>query len=913
MWRVDLDQKGSMVRRFLVGSEVQVVNYLDQSPVIFHFRLKPENEAKRRIILSSRKAKSIVEEVELDLGNDLKHWPPLQTMGFTNATHAEETYSLRSDMEGCKETNVHDRSTLFLRMSHSDHETNYFYHDCFLEQTFCFILLGILFLSCISFGFKKCKSLVDVTYLGSGAFFKTKELDKNGNSNDHRNARVISPEVFVTSISPRSPQRARSHDKKFISFSDERISFDERSRYFSTNGFEQFMNRNPTQVQSKAFESTQHSSNKTDLKCLNSETVRSPPAIHRIGNRFAFSPSDQNPSSSCSHRLSVPPNTIIVQKDKNQNLSPRFTIGDEMVHIPSHGTHQVTNASTESSKDEKNGTLHNGDLSKYQVETFSYEQKSTHHTCTCYNNIILHSAAEQRGSKYEMAEIKDIGIGDCTMQHQRATFEKAKVKLTKDDVEGNDDESSQESRNPSYSSDNGGLHYQTCWSKEDGELTSCLTIDIKTSHISSERHKQCLFQTSIASDIMGKSDGNLKSYVFHSGGESIGSVASSPGNNYATGRVLRVYSDSKRKVPNDNDSVDTSYLSRNMIDKRGNTNSRVDNVITKCIEECVQFESPAAKQKRKFGIFDNLHDQRPLKKIAQYDEDETNVIEHVDVNERNIMETMLCLDEKENRTPHEIDPHCQLLGPESRFDKFQKVETESTVCTSSGGQPPGASDQHIKVHSLIELDKATVSTSMEYSAHDKKLLHHNDDELVHHGSTDNNDLHHDLLNNSIKSDDDKCAMEQISCRMDSKNVYKSVDLSAFSRFFQAPVWEFCENTVDCKHQILDKTSAFERLPSGASYARTPKQECSKDEAFTSKRVHSSKKRKRNPVSSYQSIPTEILIRKPTQNSESALLALTPVNAEFNTTTDIGVSDNSESSLLTKKGFSTSSSKRSRSY
>jgi hypothetical protein len=99
IWSVHLDQKGSIVRRVVVGSEVQVVNYLDQSPVPFHFCLNPDTEAKSCEAFTGHKVQNITDQDELDLSFGANHRFSSPLIHSENSILSDDVFIRERDRE----------------------------------------------------------------------------------------------------------------------------------------------------------------------------------------------------------------------------------------------------------------------------------------------------------------------------------------------------------------------------------------------------------------------------------------------------------------------------------------------------------------------------------------------------------------------------------------------------------------------------------------------------------------------------------------------------------------------------------------------------------------------------------------------------------------------------------------------
>jgi hypothetical protein len=819
-----------------------------------------------------------------------------------------------------QKTDVRAHSPISLGMPHSDHGKHYDYHADLLGQIYCFIAVGIIFVCCIRFRYAKIEELLCAMYAKSciifEKFMKRDNLYEHDsrNNNYHQDSIIVSPDVMKTNASPQSPRRARVIDKKMISFDGDQTSRTNGEGLRYIHSLKQFMHRESMEEIS-AFEGTKHSAcNERDFKYTNCEMIHSPPAIQRVGNRFDFNPSDDYPYSLFGYHLSVQPN-INFQEDQKHNLLPYHSLGDEIVHGSSDAMYRNSKASAESPKSKVGGTSYNGSLSIYQVETSLCEQKSVQASTS--HNFVLYDTTEQHKSKDEKAEIQAIDMECGTMPRQCTIF---------DDVDEKDKESAKERTNSSDFSLKDGpdvtnelIHLpanitnsknlssaleSNLSSKEHVEMTCHPRVDIKVTNSPIEllRENQSKFETSAASEFMENSASHSKSDASLLGSKSIGSEDTTQ-SIYATGCVLRVYSDLKPNLRRGNDFAENSP--RKLKDKEHNKSDSIHYHAKKFVKECVPSETRSG-QKRKFGVLENVHNQPSPKKRIILDEDMKTVDEDSEDVDEGVNSK---IDDKTIPASHEIEQNCQ-LGPKHHFDTFQELNQESAI-RSSGDQPTYKSDQHIKGQNLIELGKA-ISFDKGHSANSQHSIQYKNDELPDNGS--NNDLEKD---NSTDSGNDTCASERIQSRM-GLHVHKSVGLLAFSRLFQAPVWEFCESTVsslDCKDRTADKTSNCKKRRSNPRAAKTSKRDCSKDTTSTSKRFYAkNKKRKRNAPGTFHSIPTEIFVHQHRQ--DSALVAFSHVMEEFSTTktTEIkGASDNSENSPLTRNASSTMSSKRSRAY
>lgn len=904
IWRVHLDHKGSMVRRVVVGSEVQVVNYLDQSPVPFHFRLKQDTEAKSCGAFTSHKVQSITDQDELDLsfGANIRFSSPL--IHSENSTLSDDMLLTEGDREYATKTDVQAHSPISLGMPYSDHGKHYDYYADLFGPIYSFIAVGIIFVCCIRFRYAKIEELlcaIDAKCcIIFEKFMKRDNLDEHDsrNNNYHQDSIIVSPDVMKTNAPPQSPRRARVIDKKMISFDGHQTSRTngEGLRYF--HNLKQFMRRESME-EIEAFEGKTHSAcNERDFKYTNCELIHSPPAIQRVGNRFDFNPSDKYPYSLFGYHLSVHPN-INFQEDEKNNLLPYCSLGDEIVHGSSDAMYRNSKASVESPKSKVGCSSYNGSLSICQVETSLCEQKSVQASTS--HNFVLYDATEQHESKDQKAEIQAIDMECDTMPHQCTIFE---------DVDEKDKESVKKRTNPSDFS----LKDGPCVTNELIDLPANITnsnnfSSALASNLSSKEHvEMTTFQTPATSEFMENSPSHSKSDASQWGRKSIRSEDTTK-SNYATGCVLHVYSDLKQNLRRGDDFVENSPLSRKLKDKERNKSDSIHYHAKKCVKEYVPSETRSG-QKRKFGVLENVHNQPSPKKRIIFDEDKKTVHEDSeDIDEGVSLEANSKIDDKTILASYEVEQNCQ-LSPKHHFDTFRELNQESMIL-SSGDQPKVKSDQHITGQNLIELGKA-ITFDRGHSANSQHSIQCKDNESPDHGS--NKDLEKD---NSTDSGNDTCATERIQSRM-GLHVHKSVNLLAFSRLFQAPVWEFCESTVsslDCKDRIVDKTANCKKRRSNPRAAKTSKRDCSKDTTSTSKRFYAkNKKRKRNAPGTFHSIPTEIFVHK--HGQDSALVAFSHVMEELNTTktTEIkGASDNSENSPLTRNASSTMSSKRSRAY
>mmetsp|Transcript_8240 Transcript_8240/g.15518 ORF Transcript_8240/g.15518 Transcript_8240/m.15518 type:complete len:1113 (-) Transcript_8240:252-3590(-) len=832
IWKVQLDPHGFMVHKVLVGSELKVLNYLDQSSeVLFHFHLKQlETEGKRNLYL----------------GYDVKN-------RFTSPLVGTENYNATIEQKS-------GNSTVFSQRIYSDEGKHRYYYDYLLAHVYYFMLAGITLMCCITFRYTKFNFLHSTFCFASGIIFHKlmtiQKQDEQDPCREDDDLIIVSPDVFITSTSPKGPQRARVHEKKMILSTTDQTSTDEWTRFFSSNSFEQLRQRAFLNLHGGSFESTdtQLSNRRTDSKCTNSETLRSPPAIQRIGNHLCFSPSDKYPYSLCSYHLPVMSKSSF-QTDEKQNSSR------DMIHRNSY-----TSAS-EPPPGNFRGSSTNVDWSEYETETSSYEQQAKQ--ATIIREFVLHDTAEQQESRDKVSEIHDSDIEHCTLQHCGTFFARSKSPLAKDNVEKKNEEIS--NIIPPHSSFRDGLDESINpsaiipWNDNlvsssaailgevlDDAINDIQTNDIQTSNNPIQYHSQPqnLFETSIAPDTTGISVNHSKISTFHAGETSIESDIT-PRSNYATGCVLQVYSGSKPDMQNDIYSVDAD------------------------INDCAQSER-LVRKKRKFCVLDKLQ--------GQTDMDEATVNEDDDIRDEVIsLETTSSLDQNKTQKSHDIE-------------KNRRIVPDPDPCP----------DQCVIGENFIKMDKAIASKALQNIHKCGGVSKDDDDEdFVEHVPPDETNLK--MQNDSFESHGDKCTDERMESVL-GLNVQTSERLLAFSRLFQAPVWEFCENTVsslDNKEHIIEKASSCDRCLSNSRYVRNSKRECSKDDTSSSKRVCNNNKRKRSGVGSFSSVPSEIVVHNYAQDSKSALM-IAQMSVDFNSN-NIEASDNSGISLFT------TSSKRSRAY
>lgn len=916
IWRHELDMNGLTVHRELVGHDVRKVDYLDQSPIFFHFLLKKKRQ------FNNTSISMMVTQQNSNSGGGASsedEFQNLQNVSEMNKAimSLQDANGTNLPAGGTRQRLLHKACGEYVDGPAVDSNPMYVCHgnNYFVEKILFWVLCGIIVLV-YYLSMNRVHNQVPIFHQPRvQSDSNHKKYDKKNLTRkiihkriDLHNSRVVSPEVRKgTTCVPRSQQRPAFHD----------LNVSNNNQYspkcYGSDAVDIIADQS-TQMQASYLQNSDSSklTSETGQQGMRSEKVSSPPSIQRMGHLLNCNDSSNYPCSSLKgedtahYPLVNGPSSL--DKTKKILHNQLKQILSESDRYPSTICDDAYLAIDNPNQQEKNHEA----VSTFQTQhiltssdlQFSDIQQVPSQVPT---DALMYDTAMLQSGKLPQSSDNDTVL---TLNNLMTNFPS-----TRSDLSCNYGFSHKKELEILRSRKKHGLEQDFHVITYD-QLIAHNTLPLEpidNKIVTSPPSNSCPFKETRYDD--------------------------TPASDYAIGCILRVYyEDNESYVPGGQHSAS------NMLEDIGSKSDPESSTCTTTnslkrklegFEHCKNSSLPSPKKQS--SICDQVY--------LHTEEDNTKMMKD-DVKQGLVHDDNSSFDSiTSKQTQHatimfgtELESHARYVFEcNNQENNSIQCRKEMAPLEMNAENHPGSASVEKKQQNMISSTRSDSSNNYANlcniaSSHcSKEKNYHSGLVVLHPEVSEYNSTVPQticaLQAKSVQRDTVECicASEAIESKISKKTpehpISFSMDLSEFSRVFQTPVWEF-SNLVKSSLDCQDRRGRNDNTYSSSTECKSKKTRATRGSKvrnsggdIVKKRDHSKKKRKRKELESCHSIPTEIMV-KSVQDLGSLVTSSSHILLQSNHQTTPGSNNMNKStsnSLSTGNGYSTTSSKRSRVY